>query len=417
MTGSQRHTFSNAQYRRGGQSILPGYPTWSTHSAKSHTRSSDIPCDTCTILKDGPAQEGGHERIDDGKHDDRLFDAVATERGAVVSHIIQEKYRADRQSLQRRDPSGYTLLHIAAVSGNVVAVSSLIGLGFVSHLRDCSNIEGATPLDLCRNRMEQDRILEEEHLSTGWTGYNPDYLVVELMLRRNMGEESLLEELEDEEYIKKFRWGCTCGQCTDGWLSLRMRFRLIGPTAGAMEEEGWEDWSTQCLPEHLRLPQRPKSFGGGYRAVMGAIFELMQYFREAPTAQKVGHHLWRNWDNQGMKNINEYLSQGGTVEDALDYLTTEARQQAPLVGDGSFDRLMEKDFKDLAGMDLGIGHETDIDDQVRYGLGIQQEWRTAPRCANDLEFAMWRSIWRSLGFDALLFRYGLRVHVYSHTSL
>jgi len=30
------------------------------------------------------------------------------------------------------------------------------------------------------------------------------------------------------EYIKKRRFGCTCGMCTDGWLSPRMRFRLAG---------------------------------------------------------------------------------------------------------------------------------------------------------------------------------------------
>ena len=71
--------------------------------------------------------------------------------------------------------------------------------------------------------MRSEREFSETLLQT-WEGYKDEDLVLELLLKKAMGIH--ISEGSEAEYLRKRKWGCTCGQCDEGWMSKRMRLRL-----------------------------------------------------------------------------------------------------------------------------------------------------------------------------------------------
>jgi len=127
-----------------------------------------------------------------------------------------------------RDVYGLTPVHIAAASDNAHALRTLLSLdprGIAEDLKDRKNQDGITPLEGLEISM---RSMKEsmETLVGVWRGYSDDALTCEYLLKKAM--ELPMVAAGEEEYIKKRKFGCTCGMCTDGWLSPRMRFQLLG---------------------------------------------------------------------------------------------------------------------------------------------------------------------------------------------
>ena len=80
-----------------------------------------------------------------------------------------------------------------------------------------------TPLERIGETMRSEREFSETLLQQ-WDGYSNEQLEVQAILKRALGV--FPDGMSDETYAVKKKWGCTCDQCTDGWLSPRMRFRL-----------------------------------------------------------------------------------------------------------------------------------------------------------------------------------------------
>jgi hypothetical protein len=124
---------------------------------------------------------------------------------------------------------GFLPVHVAAVSANVHALRALLELypspsEVAEDVKDVGNRDGITPIEGLREVMRSSRQFSETLLGK-WDGYNEDELRCEYLLAKAGG--GSVQETE-EEYVKKRKWGCTCGTCTNGWLSPRMRFRLSG---------------------------------------------------------------------------------------------------------------------------------------------------------------------------------------------
>ena len=131
--------------------------------------------------------------------------------------------------MHKRDVNGLMPVHVAAASENVHALRALLELdpnGMVEDLKDAKNKDGMTPLEGLESSMRSTREFVETLLGA-WNGYSDEGLSCEYLLKKAM---SLPLPATEAEYIKKRRLGsqCTCGMCTDGWLSPRMRFRLLG---------------------------------------------------------------------------------------------------------------------------------------------------------------------------------------------
>ena len=127
-----------------------------------------------------------------------------------------------------RDVYGLTPVDIAAGSDNAHALRTLLSLdplGIAEDLKDNKNREGITPLDGLEISMRSAKESMETLVGV-WRGYSDDALICEYLLKKAMGL-PMVATIE-EEYIRKRKFGCTCGTCTDGWLSPRMRFQLLG---------------------------------------------------------------------------------------------------------------------------------------------------------------------------------------------
>lgn len=127
-----------------------------------------------------------------------------------------------------RDEFGWTPLHAAASTGNYEALDILLSDeitgGTPWDLSDRENVSGRTPLECAESEIRGDKefkatMLEFDQAPSG--ALDPQMKCV-WRLKKEMGQ----DVGDVDEYIRKNRWGCTCGKCTGGWFSPRMRFRL-----------------------------------------------------------------------------------------------------------------------------------------------------------------------------------------------
>ena len=119
-------------------------------------------------------------------------------------------------------------MHVAAASENAHALRALLSLDpdrIAEDLKDKKNKDCITPLEALEISMRSTKELLEMLVGM-WRGYSDDALSCEYLLKKAMGLPMVATG--EGEYIKKRKFGCTCGTCTDGWLSPRMRFQLLG---------------------------------------------------------------------------------------------------------------------------------------------------------------------------------------------
>jgi hypothetical protein len=140
-----------------------------------------------------------------------------------VASVIDAYHTQDPCSIHKQDHNGFTPLYVAAASANAPALKALLELGAASDLNNHVNKDGMVPLERLEDTMRTTRELAEL-LMHKWEGYSRNELKVQLILKREMGIS--VNGQTDEEYLQKRKWGCTCGECGQGWLSPRMRFRL-----------------------------------------------------------------------------------------------------------------------------------------------------------------------------------------------
>ncbi|KAH9896748.1 hypothetical protein C8Q73DRAFT_686866 [Cubamyces lactineus] len=285
---------------------------------------------------------------------------------------IRDAYGQNPAAVRQKDDRGFTPLHAAAYAGNAEAVRALLALpaasGVAEDLRARDNVAGRTPLELCEQKMRDIKESMQTLLGT-WSGHSSDAVRVVYLLRRAMDEDIPLTE---DQFVDQRRLGCTCGQCTDGWLSPRMRYRLlceaeITSDTMSMSTLGLgsfgsftSDLAILRLPEDIREGRITKSFYNGYAAVVHAIVGVLRRPGMAglPTAANVQSLL----RGQGAR----FFNQGGRVEHAMDYVLHCAMEQSPY-GDGTWDR--------------------DQEDFAAEGNPSSVTYAAMPKCDNDLDFA------------------------------
>ena len=140
-----------------------------------------------------------------------------------VASVIEAYHTQDPSSIHKQDHKGFTPLYVAAAYANASALKALLKLGAASDLNNHVNKDGMIPLERLEDTMRTTRELAEL-LMHKWEGYSRNELKVQLILKREMGIS--VNGQTDEEYLQRRKWGCTCGECGEGWLSPRMRFRL-----------------------------------------------------------------------------------------------------------------------------------------------------------------------------------------------
>ena len=157
----------------------------------------------------------------------RLFGLELESAAVGFDAAVQKAYHDDPASVRKQDKAGFTPLHVAAAFRNVSALRALLALpteaGVRGDLKRRDNVVGQTPLEVCEIVM---RTTRERCMTMGdpWTGYSERDLLCVLLLKRAMGQRI---QGSQRDFIEQRKWGCTCGKCVWGFVSPRMRCRLL----------------------------------------------------------------------------------------------------------------------------------------------------------------------------------------------
>lgn len=303
-----------------------------------------------------------------------------------IEGAIRDAYSRNPTLIHQKDDRGFTPLHAGAYAANLPAVKALLALPAEAniaedaHARD--NVAARTPVELCEQKM---RDLKEmmQSLIGNWPGHSEDALRVVFLLKRAAGENIAVTE---DAFVAARKWGCTCGQCTDGWLSPRMRYRLLSTctlfpremllrcgtaeaeiSSDGMQMNTWDatsagsfefDLAVGYLPPEVRK-RVTKAVYRDYTSVVRAITEVLKKPEAAglPTAANVQAEL--------LGRAGYFFGKGGKVEHAMDYVLHSAMEQSPL-GDGTWDDLQEECAAE--------------------GSHGPAAYAAMPKCDNDLEF-------------------------------
>lgn len=144
-----------------------------------------------------------------------------------IEGAIRDAYSRNPTLIHQKDDRGFTPLHAGAYAANLPAVKALLALPAEANIAEdlCArdNVAARTPVELCEQKM---RDLKEmmQSLVGKWPGHSEDALRVVFLLKRAAGENIAVTE---DAFVATRKWGCTCGLCADGWLSPRMRYRLL----------------------------------------------------------------------------------------------------------------------------------------------------------------------------------------------
>ncbi|KAF2868159.1 hypothetical protein BDV95DRAFT_610129 [Massariosphaeria phaeospora] len=141
---------------------------------------------------------------------------------ALVHLLMQALHDAGPQDQRWRatDEDGLTILHKAAIMGKVQSVSWILNQN--PGLLEGRNDRQETVLEVVQEQLDRDRTGRDiaAVVAPDFTGWDEN--IVACMV--------LLNKLVNPSRSTKLRlkYGCTCGQCTAGFLSHRMRYTLKG---------------------------------------------------------------------------------------------------------------------------------------------------------------------------------------------
>lgn len=151
--------------------------------------------------------------------------SVENEPDAVTISSIRSAHAIDPSVLHQKDGANCTLLHLAASRARLDVLSELLALGGTQDLYETGS-GGKTPLGALELTIKSTRLLVGR-AGEPFEGHDEVMCKCKLVILKAMGSR-LLDGSSDEEYLKRIKWGCTCNNCIDGWLSPAMLFRLQG---------------------------------------------------------------------------------------------------------------------------------------------------------------------------------------------
>ncbi|PCH42308.1 hypothetical protein WOLCODRAFT_143973 [Wolfiporia cocos MD-104 SS10] len=357
-------------FRRIGQTQYFAFSPDRNHPSRAILPDQDVeemklPSDADSHQGDGALRASLHHKI---------FD-----KESEIEKTIRDAFAEDPTSIRKRDPLGFTPLHVAAASANSTAVKVLLELGVQHDALDRENDVCLTPLMLCKNNLRLARELSEM-LAIVWQGYKHEDLLVEAMLKRAMGE----EVGQDSGYVQRNKWGCTCGNCIGGWLSPLMIHRLTGHADQIFDTMQLEEQITSrprgmpIHPGHISMstslsyvPEALylnifKTFQVGYRFVFGAISQVLTELAKNPprdlsTANFHGLIMTKlrggsPWVYYGdysyfdQRSVDFFFSKGGQIQFALDCIIDslpdelEMWQAVPAIGLLGFEAEIEAEY-------------------------------------------------------------------------
>ncbi|KAL9082518.1 MAG: hypothetical protein Q9165_008867, partial [Trypethelium subeluteriae] len=242
------------------------------------------------------------------------------------------------------DDTGNTILHLAAILTKSESVAWIINQN--SQLQTCRNDAGETPLEALESHLESRRTRKvfaqvTNHISDKFEGFDDESIMC-LSQLKGLGNTNRHEFL-------RLRYGCSCGQCTEGFLSCRMRFALKcqaeyqhdALTSAIVEESDGESFVDSHLEELKHVPVHVRENLKTNKSMRQGVANLCDHFNTCiqkdgilglPTKENVLLALQeaREWPAVS----KSFLQRGGTVESVGSMLFEMAMDQDRYAGDG-----------------------------------------------------------------------------------
>ncbi|KAM5534768.1 hypothetical protein V8D89_011632, partial [Ganoderma adspersum] len=324
-------------YRRIGRTSYMAYSKNPLHASRSLLATNDVEeqrYDDSPIVLGMPL----HEIIRRGGLDEPVPD---------VDRAIRLAYTKDPTSVKVKTESGLTLLHMAVNCENVSAVRSLLALpaasGIRAELDQHDHPHGLNPEQACQAGMLTARRTMENMTGNwpGWTFADGAPHILYLLKRAHVE----LDGTSEDAFVHTLRWGCTCGQCADGWLSPRMRYTLMETAqrcADAMKrtirtcKQGPLPNGApglDSIPADIRATGIGKAFYEGYEVLVRGVATLLKRPGDACVPLPGLVHAAVG------ERANQFLLMRGRVEHALDFVAYAARSESrPPIGSGAWDK-------------------------------------------------------------------------------
>ena len=253
------------------------------------------------------------------------------------------------------DNTGNTVLHLAAIHTKSESVSWIMNRN--SQLQTCRNDAGETPLEALEFHLESERTRREfgmkiDHISDEFQGFNDESVMCLSQLKG-------LQDANRHEMLR-MRYGCSCGQCTEGFLSPRMRFTLSGQAGyqyDMLRELGVDDgrhfvelWSGEVkyVPVGARENMNTnKSMRQGFANLCDHFNTCIQKdgILSLPTKENV--LLALREASEWPPVSRHFLQRGGTVESVGSMLFETAMNQDRYAGDYELLAEFEDDISKL----------------------------------------------------------------------
>ncbi|KAI0784413.1 hypothetical protein C8Q75DRAFT_810189 [Abortiporus biennis] len=301
-----------------------------------------------------------------------------------ISDVLKEAFTKDPDSLKVRDIDNRTVLHLAAEKNNVEALRTLLSPPLLSvtqdmlGIRDCAH--GYTALNDCEFGMNDMKTFSESLLGR-WDGHADDALKCAYLLRKAMGRANVRDIETEDEYIKKNKFGCTCGECAFGWLSPRMRLNIKTQNdmvhanlvtsrqattvrGGRLYSQDEIDINTAGVFDYVPAQSRRRVTNhlvDTIILVLVMIRRVLEFKELIPIPYCINSALPIEikviLDNHGVK-----------IEHLLEIIMETVTDQAPIEygGDGEYEEMLA------------------------YGVDLKKEFENLPECVNDNEYKLAR---------------------------
>ena len=189
------------------------------------------------------------------------------------------------------DRHGNTITHVVAHDGKAESLAWVLSMPFAAEAKASRNLEGETPLECLEAGLESGRLKRQAGFMTVlvsdcFSGFAANDVEC---LRLLKGIES-----PSPHWLAQLTYGCTCGQCLEGFMSPRVAFALLcqgellqdmldGVLADGsmrMSTFEWFEYFDHIL-EHLtpgvrEIMQTNKSICQGFTNILGYVAETLR---------------------------------------------------------------------------------------------------------------------------------------------